>query len=180
MPEESNDKQKISRLSIVSVLGLISIILILSLNLYGGRDWYSRLLFLPVIASLFIAISSLIVIYRSPGKLKGKGIAISVIIVLVGVLSFFSTINEPRAKVIDCKDNLHNLWIHIVHLHKLPQNPSQWCDSLVIQESTRPDSFICPGSGAIEGESSYALNKNVYEKGAKLSAARYGAALRDK
>ena len=39
-----------------------------------------------------------------------------------------------------------------------------WCDLLIEEADVSPKSFVCPQSDAIEGESSYALNKNVAGK----------------
>ena len=37
----------------------------------------------------------------------------------------------------------------------------QWCDVLLIQDYVSTRQFVCKGSDAIEGESSYAINENV-------------------
>jgi len=37
----------------------------------------------------------------------------------------------------------------------------QWCDWLVIQHNLGLNHFVCNGSDAVDGESSYAINKNV-------------------
>ncbi|MEN8126359.1 MAG: hypothetical protein ABFR90_00980 [Planctomycetota bacterium] len=39
-----------------------------------------------------------------------------------------------------------------------------WCDLLIEEADVSPESFVCPQSNAIEGESSYAMNKNVAGK----------------
>lgn len=46
-----------------------------------------------------------------------------------------------------------------------------WCDVLILEADVSPKSFVCPQSDAIEGESSYAMNKNVCGKNmGKLSS----------
>lgn len=37
----------------------------------------------------------------------------------------------------------------------------QWCDMLITWDFTTPKQFVCKHSDAIEGESSYAMNRNV-------------------
>ena len=41
---------------------------------------------------------------------------------------------------------------------------SNWCDSLIEEADVSPKSFVCPQSDAIEGESSYAMNKHIAGK----------------
>jgi hypothetical protein len=40
----------------------------------------------------------------------------------------------------------------------------QWCDMLIMVDYTTPKQFVCKESDAIEGESSYAINRNVAGK----------------
>lgn len=42
-----------------------------------------------------------------------------------------------------------------------------WCDIFIKERVLSPEILVCPASGAIEGESSYAMNKNI--AGMKLS-----------
>jgi len=42
--------------------------------------------------------------------------------------------------------------------------PEKWCDLLIEYEEVQPKQFVCKGSGAKVGESSYAFNKNLAGK----------------
>jgi hypothetical protein len=163
MNPDIQEKKKYSRLSLLSVSGLAVMLLFLLLNLLLGQKPISGPLIFLVLASLFTAIASLIVISRSSEKLKGKGISIPVIIVIYISLIFFSAMNESETKVFDCQDKLGSLLVRFKHYYYLLPNPYQWCDFIIMHEGARPDIFICPASDAVEGESSYALNINIYE-----------------
>jgi len=43
-------------------------------------------------------------------------------------------------------------------------NADVWCDVLVSEADVSPKSFICPSSDAVEGQSSYAINRNAAGK----------------
>ncbi|MHC4987088.1 MAG: H-X9-DG-CTERM domain-containing protein [Planctomycetota bacterium] len=66
-----------------------------------------------------------------------------------------------------CSTNLKGLSTAMVvycmdYDDKLPTE--HWCDLLIEEADVSPKSFVCPQSNAIEGESSYAMNKNVAGK----------------
>jgi len=47
--------------------------------------------------------------------------------------------------------------------HRLPP-ADKWCDLLLQWDYTLPKQYVCYGSGAVEGESSYAINKHIAGK----------------
>jgi len=42
-----------------------------------------------------------------------------------------------------------------------PPDPDKWCDLLIQSDFCTCKMFVCKGSDAVEGESSYAMNKNI-------------------
>jgi prepilin-type processing-associated H-X9-DG protein len=161
-----------SRLAIASfVMGLVSLVICVL--------W--PVLVLPAIICGIVA---LVKISDSGGSLKGKGYAITGIIlpavmaILLPFLAIFAAIMMPAiAKAKDiaqrtiCETNLRGLGASItVYANdcndQLPP-ADHWCELLVSKGKVLPKSLLCPNSDAVEGESSYAMNIHVVGK--KLS-----------
>ena len=158
-----------SRLAIASfVMGLVSLVICVL--------W--PILFLPAIICGIVA---LVKISGSNGSLKGKGYAITGIIlpavmaILLPFLAMFAAIMMPalnKAKDIAqrtvCLTNLNGLGAAMTiyandNNGQLPP-ADRWCDLLISKGKVSPKSLVCPDSDAVEGESSYAININAAGK----------------
>ena len=87
----------------------------------------------------------------------------------VGAAILMPALNKTKkiAQRVVCGTNLKGLSIAMVvycndYDDVLPTE--NWCDLLIEEADVSPKSFVCPDSDAIEGESSYALNKNIAGK----------------
>ena len=126
-----------------------------------------------LVASPYLGIGALWRIKQSNGLLVGKGRAITAIVVsgiiILGVVIPSITVSRPSRLV--CASTFRGLSTSIkVYAYenddRLP-TARNWCDLFICHVDVDPKQFRCPESDAIEGESSYALNKNVI--GMKLS-----------
>lgn len=133
------------------------------------------ILFIPAITCGIIA---LVKISRSNGTLKGQwmaivGIAIpAVMIVIMPILMAILMPALSRTKQVAqrlvCGTNLNGLGTALIVYSqdtdgKLPA-ADNWCDILVNEADVSFKSLICPSDDAVEGQSSYALNRNAAEK----------------
>ncbi|NLW85108.1 MAG: DUF4190 domain-containing protein [Phycisphaerae bacterium] len=130
---------------------------------------YWPFLFLPAI---ICGVAALLKINRSNGILKGKGLAITGIAVpsIIGVIlaAVLPTLITHR-NVIVCSSNLSGLNTALIVYAAIENegiipNADVWCDVLVSEADVSPKSFICPSSDAVEGQSSYAINRNAAGK----------------
>lgn len=160
-----------SRLAIASfVMGLVSLVTCVL--------W--PILALPAIICGIIA---LVKISGANGMLKGKGYAITgivlpaVMIILIPILAMALAILMPAlnktkhiAQRVICGTNLKGvgtaLIVYTNDNNKFPP-ADQWCDLLIQECDVSPKSLICPSSDAIEGESTYAININAAGKDAE-------------
>ncbi len=170
-----------SRLAIASfVMGLVSLVICVL--------W--PVLALPAIICGIVA---LVKISGSNKQLKGTGYAITGIVlpvvmaVLLPFLAMFLAILMPalnkakdvaqrtalaKAKDVEqqtvCGTNLKELGMAMMvyandNDDQLPP-ADRWCDLLISKGKVSPKSLVCPGSDAVEGESSYAMNINAVGK----------------
>lgn len=168
-PISDSISSRTSRLAIASfVMGLLSFIICVL--------W--PMLALPAIICGIIA---LVKISGSNKQLKGTGYAITGIVlpvvmaVLLPFLAMFLAIMMPAlnktkhiAQRVVCATNLRGLGTALMiytndYDAQLPP-ADQWCDLLISKADVSPKSLVCPGSDAVEGESSYAMNINVVGK----------------
>ena len=91
-------------------------------------------------------------------------------VVFLIIYIFVPPPNIPREKAyqIICSTNLADIGMAIV-LYTVDNNDcyptaDKWCDLLIQYVDMTPKQFICKGSGAVEGESSYAFNENLAGK----------------
>ena len=150
-------ESKNSRLAIASmIMGLLCITCIL---------W-------PVLAlpAIICGIVALVKISNNKAQLKGKGFAITGIVVPIVLMVLLLPVLikvKNLAQSLVCSVNLKGLSCAMVvyandYDDTLPTE--NWCDLLIEETDVSPKSFICPGSDAIEGESSYAMNKHIAGK----------------
>ena len=136
---------------------------------------------LTALPALICGIIGLVKIGKSKGQLKGTGLAVAgTAISSLGVISlpiFMMTLailmpalGNVRQLVqrTMCLTNLSGLGKAVMVYTKdyddtYPPADS-WCNLLVTDGNALPDKFICPGSVAVKGESSYAINVNVAGK----------------
>ena len=127
------------------------------------------------IPAIICGIIALVKISKSNGQLKGNGFAVAGItvpvVVMVVILPMMLAILMPAlgkvkhiAQRTVCVTNLKGLGTAMMvyandYDDMLPTE--NWCDLFIEEVDVHPRSFICPESDAIEGESSYAMNKNI-------------------
>jgi prepilin-type processing-associated H-X9-DG protein len=147
---------KTSRLAIASfVMSLLSMTIIL---------------FLLGIPAIICGIVSLIRIKKNDGKLKGTGLAVSGIaistIFAILLAIFMPALGKvgPIAQRVVCGTNLKALatgmYVYVYDYEGMLPTEA-WCDLLIEEADNSPRSFVCQDSGAIEGESSYGMNKFI-------------------
>ena len=155
---------KTSRFAIASMIMGISTIFCITWPIFG-----------PL--AITFGIVALVKISKYKPYLKGTGLAVTgiaipaVMIILIPVLAMLLAIMMPAlskvkhvAQRVVCETNLKGLGIAMIvyandYDEMLPTE--NWCDLLIEEADVSPKSFICPESDAIEGESSYAMNKNI-------------------
>ena len=131
-----------------------------------------------VVPAIICAIIALIKIGKSNGQLKGKGLAItglvipSVMTLLIPVIAMLLAIMMPAlaqtrkiAQRVVCGTNLKGLSTAMTvyandYSDQYPM-PEQWCDLLIQEADVSPKSFQCPLDP--EGSFSYAINENLYK-----------------
>jgi len=124
--------------------------------------------------AIICGIIALVKISKSNGQLKGSGLAVAGLVipaVLTLVVPLLAAILMPAmgqargvAKQVVCGTNLKGLSTAMMvytmdYDDTLPTE--NWCDLMVEEVDVSPKSLVCPDSDAIEGESSYAMNKNI-------------------
>ncbi len=135
---------------------------------------------LLVVPAIICAIIAIVKIGKSNGQLKGKGLAVtglvipSVMTLLMPVIAMVLAIMMPalskareQATKVVCLNNMRGLSVAMMiyandYDDTLPTE--NWCDLLIEQADVSPKSFVCVDSDAIEGESSYAMNKHLAGK----------------
>ena len=140
---------------------------------------------ITALPAIICGIVALVKISGSNGLLKGKGMAITglvlpgVFVVLLPVFAILAAILMPAlsrtkgiAQRVVCGTNLKGLSVAMVvyanfNDDKLP-TADKWCDLLIQEADVSPKSFRCPA--APEGECNYALNENFREMGGPESA----------
>jgi hypothetical protein len=138
-------------------------------------------LMITALPALICGIVSLVKISNSKGQLKGTGLAVTGIalssigaIILPLLIMMLAILMPALAKVrvlaqtTMCATNLSSLgkaMMIYTNDHNDTYPPADnWCDMLVKDYNVSPRQFCCPGSVAIKGESSYAINVNVAGK----------------
>ncbi|MEN8127621.1 MAG: DUF4190 domain-containing protein [Planctomycetota bacterium] len=132
------------------------------------------LLFLPAIICGIVA---LVKIGNKKLHLKGTGLAITGIAIpslMAILLPFFALLmsilmpamsrTKTIAQRVVCGTNLKGLsTAMIVYTNDYDDTlPTEnWCDLFIEEVDVSPKSFVCPESDAVEGESCYAMNKNI-------------------
>ncbi len=128
-------------------------------------EYFGFLLLFLIILSPFVAVTSLIKIYRDDFKgvrYAVYAIVISALIMLPAGIPLNSAMEEVF--LLECERNLQNIGEALreyakVNDDQLP-DPDKWCDQII--EEGR-DIFVCAASDVNSGESSYALNEDVIE-----------------
>jgi len=124
--------------------------------------------------AIIFGIIALVKISNSNGRLKGNGFAITGLVIpivfiivtpiLMAILMPALSQTKKIAQRVVCGTNLKGLSsAMIVYANDYDDTLpiENWCDLLIEEADVSPKSFICPESDAIEGESSYAINKNI-------------------
>lgn len=161
-PPGASGELRTSRLAITSlVLGILSIFCWLVMAL----------------PSIIFGILALVNIKENRGQLKGKGLAITgisisgaMILVMPFVFMALAILMPALSKTkmiaqrVVCGTNLKGLttamMVYVQDYDGILPNEN-WCDLLIEQADVSPQSFICPSSDAVDGESSYAMNENI-------------------
>ena len=137
---------------------------------------FSGLAVVLLITLPLLAIAALIRISLKNQQLKGRIIAILILVLSSLVLYQIAYYEVPRARQgmwasgIICGSNLSGLGKALMiyaadHDDMLPAE--NWCDLLIEKCDVAPKSFLCKSSDSAKGESDYCLNKNA--AGKKLS-----------
>lgn len=151
-------------------LGCVAMLILV--GLFGLRNTFVILGVLLLMIP-FVGIAALIRIsFKSP-QLKGR-VGAFFMIAISGYLIFnMAYFNLPRARHFfrgNCSTNLHGLGIALqVYVNDydgvLPVEG--WCDRLIEEADVSPESFTCPKSDTVEGESDYCMNQ--YAAGKKMA-----------
>lgn len=126
------------------------------------------------IPALICGIMALSRIKGAGGRLKGRGMAVAgvtiscimMFVIPVLVTLFMPALSHGRraAERVLCNTNLQALSVAMIvysndYNDTLPME--HWCDLLIEEADVSPKLFICRSGDAIEGESAYAMNKNL-------------------
>ncbi len=131
---------------------------------------------ITALPAIICGIIGLVKIGKSNGRLRGKGYAITGIVmpfayvVLISVLGIFLAILFPAlgqarqsAQKVMCMSNLKTIGVAMITYTSENNDtypPAEnWCDLLKVK--VKPENLICPSFHKIEGQTSYALNINV-------------------
>lgn len=128
--------------------------------------------FVTALLAIMFGITSLIMIARSHGQFKGKGIAIAGIVVPMTMLILLWTLlmapTRPQQRVV-CGSNLAGLGkamlIYASDNNGIYPTPSKWCDLLIKDTDVSKKEFLCPL--VHKGPCNYAMNKNIEKLGTK-------------
>jgi prepilin-type processing-associated H-X9-DG protein len=136
---------------------------------------------LTALPALICGIIGLVKISKSKGQLKGTGLAITgiviptisaiflpILMILLAILMPALGNVKPLAQRIMCVANLSSLGttmtVYTEDHNDMYPPADNWCALLIADGNESPFEFICPGSSAVKGESSYAININVAGK----------------
>ncbi len=173
---ETQDKRKLSKLAVLALFFCIvgPVIIVIDHN-YIGYDpnpfWFGLgvISIFGFLSVPILAIAAMVRIHRNKELLKGKGIAIgSIVLMVMGVvlLSPLEGAMKPyERKHWQCRNNLRTSAEAIVeyaegHDGRWPAKKN-WCDQLAESIELREGVFRCPSDG--EGTYSYAMNMNLPE-----------------
>lgn len=130
-----------------------------------------------VLPAIICGIVALVKISNHRPYLKGTGMAITGIVIpavmfvivpmVLAILMPALSKTKHMAQRVVCGTNLKGLATAMTvyandYDDTLP--PEDWCDLLILEADVSPKSFVCPDSDVIEGECSYAMNKNLIGK----------------
>jgi prepilin-type processing-associated H-X9-DG protein len=106
---------------------------------------------------------------ESLGKERAWPYVLIIIAFVVQVFVLFYWMQRPRPNPPVCGTNISGLVKSLVvyaNDDKFTRMPpgDKWCDLLVGRDYTSPKQHVCPVSGAVVGESSYAINANLAGK----------------
>jgi hypothetical protein len=101
-------------------------------------------------------------------KSRVRIITLSSVVLIICVLGLFLIQVKNIFQDEFCRRYVEGLWVALTvyandHENQLPPT-DRWCDVLISDADMSTVSFICPGSDAIEGESTYAININAIGK----------------
>jgi len=100
-------------------------------------------------------------------------IAILVMAASIPVFSFIKKMAQDTLCAANFKALSAAVQVYTNEYDQLP--PENWCDIFVEEWVIYPQYLVCPASGAVRGESSYAMNKNI--AGMKYSELPVGVVL---
>ena len=140
------------------------IVLFIIASFYTNYAWG----LLPL-TGLALGVVSLYQIKKSRGRLVGYPSAIlatGISFIFVTLIAYHGSWGEPTwPSVVICGTNLSGLGkamkLYANDFDGKHPTAEKWCDSLIKGDYVTLKQFVCPGSGAITGESSFALNVNV-------------------
>jgi len=131
--------------------------------------YYSILFFLIIYPlSVILGIVAIFKVRKSKGQLKGIRLAMGgMAINLATAVTLIATIIMFERQMM-CGVNLFDIGVGIMTcaLDNDGNYPTaeKWCDLLIEKYDIGPRQFICKSSDVVEGESSYAFNKNLAGK----------------
>jgi len=115
-------------------------------------------------------ICSIIAVFHIRRSKKLKGFYLSLGLFVLSLLSqtylpmsYYPPYRRPHGDWLSCHSNLAGLGTAFIILDNEEgfKIPSNWCDYLILKGDVGESSLYCLDSGAIDGESSYALNQNL-------------------
>ena len=180
MTEETKEVKKMCWLAKLSMFCLFGVYFIVVAGILFSNflsDAVSLMLSIAVLPLMVLwlisAIASLIRIRLKPEIFRGTRTSIiSLVVFSLFLTTIIVSLRNPGLDLSDrvvCGNNLKGLGTSILiyaydHDGMLPDGNKNWCDTLIMEIDGDPKAFMCEDSGAVYGESSYALNKNVLGK----------------
>jgi len=179
MAVENQTETKKLRFSWLAVLALLcAIVSLYPLSMtettrrqsIGNQHLILLLIRLFTYAAIVLGIAAIVWIAKTSSQLLGNTLAV-VAIVIAGVMHILiasGTVPWPPYVVI-CSSNIKGLhYAMLVYANDAGGNwplPSadKWCDLLTQYDYADPEKFLCSESDAVLGESSYAVNENIYD-----------------
>jgi prepilin-type processing-associated H-X9-DG protein len=125
-----------------------------------------------------LSVTALVIIAKSHGRVRGKEFAVVGLVIWLSIVfyylgGFFPHRPHKMPPKIVCGTNLKGLGTAMCiyagedESGRFPA-PDRWCDLLIQGDYASERQFLCPSSDAVWGESGYAINKNVADKGVNL------------
>jgi len=169
-------KPRFSNLAVIALLCAIVSLYPLSMKettryqSIGNQQLILLLMPLFIFAAIVLGIAAICRIAKNSSQVLGSTLAVvAIVIAAVMFILIASGIVPWPAHVAMCRSNMTGLYkAMLIYANDSGGNwpfPSanNWCDLLVKYQYVAPRQFLCRESDAVPGESSYAVNDNVYD-----------------